>query len=127
MGKKCAIGTDPVTRNRFIKEIKKGTKIADIAEIFDVSVGTVENYRRKYGLIGKSGSKPWAWYTVYLAKNDTPLCCGTATECAKAMNMTLTTFASTVSRVSRGVLKKYDVVIEDMRKEKLGNDDKTHG
>lgn len=51
------------------------------------------------------------FYVVYSRKTDFPLCCGTSSECAKALGISsVSSFYSLVSRVESGLNKKYEIV-----------------
>ena len=52
------------------------------------------------------------YYTVYNAKTDEVVACGTARECAKQMKRSLSSFYCTISRNRSGKHHKYSVVID---------------
>lgn len=58
-------------------------------------------------------------YTLYLRANGEIIASGTADECAKQMNMSNTAFRSMVSRVNRGIIKRYEAEIRDCKEEEL--------
>lgn len=49
------------------------------------------------------------YYTVYLKRTDEIVCCGTASECAKAMSKTINGFYSMISKNNRGKHHKYEI------------------
>ena len=56
-------------------------------------------------------------YTLWDNKTDDIVANGTAEECAKNMDMSLTTFYSTVSRASHNQIQKYSVVKQRVKRE----------
>lgn len=60
-----------------------------------------------------SGQRDFCTYTVYDNRTDFPVIVGgTATECAKAMNMTVATFYCTVARARIGRNKRWTILKE---------------
>ena len=57
---------------------------------------------------------PKKFYIVRLRADDRLVTCGSKEECAAAMNMSLSTFMTTVSRCRNGVNKKYEIDVELM-------------
>ena len=55
---------------------------------------------------------PKKFYIVRLRADDRLVCCGTKEECAVAMNMSIETFLTTVSRCRNGYNGKYDIDVE---------------
>ena len=53
------------------------------------------------------------YYAIYLRKTDELVCCGTSEECAAAMNRSVDSFYSMVSRVRKGTNRKYEVYQEE--------------
>lgn len=51
-------------------------------------------------------------YTVYLRKNDEVVAVGTSNECAKQLRLTIDSFYSLVSRYRRGIIDKYEFIVE---------------
>lgn len=54
------------------------------------------------------------WYTFYLAGTDEVYCSGTKHELAEKMNISETSFHSTIAKIKIGKIRKYVVVIEDI-------------
>lgn len=55
---------------------------------------------------------PKKFYIVRLRADDRLITCGTKEECALAMNMSVATFLTTVSRCRNGLNGKYDIDVE---------------
>lgn len=58
--------------------------------------------------------RPPAYYSIYLRETDDMICWGTSSECAAKLGMPLSGFYSMVSRVRRGINRKYDVYTEPL-------------
>lgn len=54
------------------------------------------------------------YYTVYLRKNDEIVAFGTSEQCAKTLNMKVSTFHATLSHVKNGINKKYEFYSEPL-------------
>ena len=68
------------------------------------------------------------YYTIYLADEDTIVAFGDSTHCAKMLGMTLPSFYSMITRVSRGTNKKYEYYAEPLYLEEYAgefDDDET--
>lgn len=57
------------------------------------------------------------WYTVYDARTDELLACGSAAKCARTLGLTKDSFYSTLCRVAKGTNHKYLILTEDFKKE----------
>lgn len=54
------------------------------------------------------------YYTVYLAKNDQIVACGTSHDCQRQLGLaSVDSFYSMVSRVQKGTNKKYEIYKEE--------------
>lgn len=102
----------PIT-TRMVKEIhrlnQEGKSDREIAEILGISQSCVWKRRKTMGLppMGKA-----RLYTVWNAKTDELIVCGTADECAKFMGYaTRNNFHGMVHRMTHGMGKKYHVEI----------------
>ena len=108
------IDKDQGLREHFRRMVASGASYASLAEEFKITSNTVYIWKKRLGLpmdrnVGRWGGK---YYTVYLRRDDTFVCCGNAMECAKAMGMTLTTFYSTVCRTLKGENRKYEILVD---------------
>ena len=56
--------------------------------------------------------QPQNYYTVYDAKTDDVLASGNAKECAKQLNMALSSFYSAITKNNSGEHKKYVIISE---------------
>lgn len=92
-----------------------GASDREIAEETGIPVNTVRWVRRYYGLCYNKGHKPPSrYYTVWNAKTDELIACGTAEECATVMGRSIADFHTMVSRVRSGKNKKFVVLVEDL-------------
>ena len=107
------IDKDSALREQFSEMVKSGASYAKLAEVFDISQSTIPEWKRKLGLpldlnVGHRHNR---YYTVYLRKDDTPVCHGYVEDCTKTLGMTRSNFYSMVSRSLRGVHGKYEVEV----------------
>jgi len=62
------------------------------------------------------------YYTVYDARTDEVLAFGNIVQCADRLGTSAQTMRSIISKVRRGKLKRYSVVVEDLDKMDSEND-----
>lgn len=97
---------------QMVKEIRRlnqeGNNDRMIAEKLGVSAATVHKYRTEMGIPAVRKV-----YTIWDAKTDELIVCGTAAECTKFMGYKgIDGFYSMVSRMTHGKGKKYHAEVE---------------
>ena len=92
----------------------EGKSDQQIAEELGMKASQVRQARYYYKLpFNKAEREPFRYYTVWNAKTDELVADGTAAECAAIMGRSRTDFYTMVSRVKRGINKKYVVLVEN--------------
>ena len=108
------IDKDPALREQFTAMVKSGASYAKLAKEFGISEATVPEWKKKLGLpLDRNvGHRHRQYYTVYLRRDDTPVCHGYVEDCTKALGMTRSNFYSMVFRSLNGGHGKYEVAVE---------------
>lgn len=101
-------------RERFTEMVKNGAMYVEISKEFGINECTIWKWKRRLGLPMNYnvGNRSQRHYTIYRAKDDSIVCFGSARECAKALDMSMSTFRSMVSRTIHGHSHKYEILIE---------------
>ena len=95
-----------------------GENDAAIADAMGLKPELVNKYRNEMGLPVRRMKRPYKkqhTYTVYNAKTDQLLAFGTVDQCVAMLGYSnYTHFYSIVSKVAKGVLKKYEILVEEV-------------
>lgn len=94
-----------------LAEIKRlnqaGKNDAEVADLLGISMCVARYWRRQEGLPPARHHRHAKEYAVYDGKTEELVALGTARECAAALNTTVNTFRTLISKAKRGAYKKY--------------------
>lgn len=113
--KSLKTGGEEVMQHRIttktLTEIKRlnraGKNDVEVAELLGVHINTVGYWRHAAGLAPVRRHHRVKEYAAYDGKTEVLVAFGTAKECAAALDITVGTFKSVMSRAKHGAYKKY--------------------
>ena len=123
MSRPFQIDTDLGLREHFCRMVASGASYASLAEEFKITYNTIYYWKKRLGLPidRNAGHRSDKYYTVYLRRDDSIVCHGTARECAAVMGMKLTTFYPTVYHTLKGKNRKYEIVVDTQSDDEEGD------
>lgn len=90
----------------------EGENDCQIADALGCSQGTIRYHRVMMGLPKAAKGRPYKTYTVWNAKTDELIVCGSAEDCAKRLGFSnRNIFYTTFIRARRGKNKKYIIEV----------------
>lgn len=108
-------------------EIYRRRKCLDCGHVFYTMEFEIEDtpaFQQEWKRLLKTAKPAWQKkqrkiYTLYLRENGEIIASGTSEECAKKMNMSDSVFRSMISRVNRGIIKRYEAEVRNCTEEEL--------